>query len=242
MKLRRVLSLLFVCVLLCGMLPISVSAETAHPLKNGDFETGTTEGWYELDGVAVSDKAAYKGDYGCVLSGDGGWDNLLYQTFTVLPGRSYTLTFYYKAVTMGVSWYLFDGNETGTRMARGWADKTTWTCVTKEFTATSDAVCLLFRCSGSNLAELVYLDCVDVTILPCENHTYSYPCDTQCDICDAVRTDIGEHTYSFPCDTECDYCDYVRTDIGEHTYSFPCDTQCDYCDYVRTDIGEHTYS
>ena len=124
MKLRRWLALLSVCALLCSVLPIEVSAAAdLHPLKNGGFESGDTSQWQAADSVSVSASAAYKGRYGCLITGDGDWDDLLSQTFTVLPGYSYTLTFWYKAQPMGVSWYLFDGEE-NIRLQRGWAGQT----------------------------------------------------------------------------------------------------------------------
>ena len=107
MKLRRWLSLLSVYVLLCGMLPMSVSAAAdKYPLKNGDFEAGNLDQWTAMKSVSASATAAYAGNYGCLITGDGDWDDLLSQTFAVLPGHTYTLSFWYKANPMGVSWYL----------------------------------------------------------------------------------------------------------------------------------------
>lgn len=241
MKLRRWLALLSVCVLLCGILPISTAAGTdKSPLKNGDFETGNMDSWQVLtDGVSVSASAAYDGSYGCLLTGDGGWNDLLSQTFAVLPGYSYTLTFWYKAQPMGVSWYLTDG-EDHIRLHRGWAGATAWTKVEKEFTAENDTVTLLFRCSGSHVAEKVYLDNVAVTLNPCANHTYDNECDAVCNICDEVRQ-VGDHLYDHDCDIYCNYCGFEREPSGKHTYDFPCATLCNYCGAPRIGEGEHTY-
>lgn len=241
MKLRRILALSFVCALLCSTLPLHISAAAEpRPLKNGSFDSGNADAWTALDGVSVVAEAAYEGDYGCLLTGDGGWDNLLYQTFTVLPGYSYTLRFWYKAMPMGVSWYLLDGGESGARLHRGWAGNSEWTCVTQDFVATSDAVCLLFRCSGSNVAEYVYLDSVEVTIHPCTTHIYDHACDTDCNACGEIRT-VGDHLYDHACDTVCNHCGFEREPSGEHTYDYPCATQCNYCGALRESEGEHTY-
>lgn len=238
MKLHRLIALLTVCVLLGGVFP-TVSAADLHPLKNGDFETGDLTAWQAIGSVSVSVDAAREGTYGCLITGDGDWDDLLSQSFTVLPGYSYTISFWYKANPMGVSWYLFDGTD-NIRLHRGWAGEREWTYVTKEFTPSSDMVTLLFRGSGSHVAEQVYLDCVDVTINPCETHTYDNACDTTCNVCDEVRS-VGDHLYDHDCDIYCNHCGFERESSGNHTYDFPCATLCNYCGAPRVGEGEHTY-
>lgn len=242
MKLRKIIALTAVCVLLCGMLPLSVTAGVdKHPLKNGGFEDGTTFHWQAAGDVSVTADAAYTGTYGCLLVGNGGWDDLLSQTFTVLPGYTYTLSFWYKAQPMGVSWYLFDGGADGTRLQRGWAGNTQWTKVMTEFTPTTDTVYLLYRSSGSHVAEHVYLDCVTVTLQPCAIHTYDNACDAVCNICDAVRQ-VPDHVYDHDCDVLCNVCGFERPASGHHTYDYPCATQCNYCGALRESEGEHTYT
>ena len=241
MKLRRLLAVLLVCVLLCGVLPLNVfAAADKHPLKNGDFETGTTDAWQAKKGVSVSATAKYEGNYGCLITGDGDWDDLLSQTFEVLPGYTYTLTFWYKALPMGVSWYLFEGQES-LRLYRGWAGQTSWTKVSVDFTPTYDTVQLLFRGSGSHVAEKVYLDCVQVTLNPCTVHAYDNDCDTICNVCDFERQ-VGDHFYDHDCDIYCNSCGFERVPSGKHTYDFPCATLCNYCGAPRVGLGEHTYN
>ena len=46
-----------------------------------------------------------------------------------------------------------------------------------------------------------------------------------------------EHTYSSDCDTTCENCEWVRTEIGEHTYENELDSICDYCGNVRIITG-----
>ena len=189
MKLRRLIAVATVCVLLCGTMPPPISAATELcPLENGGFEQGHATAWQADPATSVSAEAAYAGRYGCALSGDGDWDNLLWQTFAVTPGKVYTLTFWYKAQAMGVSWYLLDGGKDGVRLCRGWADAEQWTQVTKEFIPTRDTVCLLYRGSGSNLPESVYLDEVQVTTLSCDAHVYDDENDADCNLCGALRT------------------------------------------------------
>lgn len=240
MKLRRWLALLSVCALLCGAFSMSVSAAAdKYPLKNGDFESGNLDSWTAVKGVSASATAAYEGEYGCLITGDGDWDDLLSQTFAVLPGYTYTLSFWYKAIPMGVSWYLSEG-EYDVRLQRGWAGNNTWTQVVLDFTPSADTVTLLFRGSGSHIAEKVYLDCVQVTLNPCAIHTYDNDCDPICNICDAQRT-VGDHYYDHDCDIYCNSCGYEREASGNHTYDFPCATLCNYCGAPRIGEGEHTY-
>lgn len=241
MKLRKIIAMMVACILLCGMLPLSATADAdLHPLKNGDFEDGTTYRWEAADSVSVSSAAAYAGKYGCLLTGDGGWDDLLSQTFTVLPGYTYTLSFWYKAQPMGVSWYLYDGGNDGTRLKRGWAGEMDWTNVVTEFTPTADTVCLLYRSSGSHVAERVYLDCVTVTLNPCAVHTYDNDCDTVCNICTEERQ-VPDHVYDHDCDIYCNSCGFERPTDDKHTYNYPCATQCNYCGALRESEGVHTY-
>ena len=241
MHLRRWIALLSVCVMLCALCPVSAYATThLHPMNNGDFDGGSLQGWQATDGVSASKSAAYAGSYGCLITGDGDWDDLLSQTFTVLPGYTYTLSFWYKANPMGVSWYLVDGGADGTRLHRGWAGKTEWTKAEVEFTPTTDTVYLLFRGSGSHVAEKVYLDSVLATLHPCTIHTYDNECDTDCNICGDVRT-VGDHLYDHACDTLCNHCGYEREVGDSHTYEYPCATLCAYCGAARESQGEHTY-
>lgn len=240
MKLRRLLALLSTFVLLCALFPMGVSAAEKYPLQNGDFESGDTTGWQAMSSVCADAVAAKEGSYGCLITGDGDWDNLLSQSFTVLPGYTYTLSFWYKANPMGVSWYLFDGVD-NIRLLRGWAGQTVWTKVEKEFTPSTDTVTLLFRGSGSHVAERVYLDCVLVSLNPCATHTYDNECDAICNICDFERQ-VGDHLYDHDCDIFCNHCGFEREPSGKHTYDFPCATLCNYCGAPRVGEGEHTYN
>ena len=233
MKLRRLIAAVALCVMLCGMLPVQAAGTQRYLLKNGDFETGSPQEWQTAHGVTVSAEAAYTGAYGCMLTGDGGWDDLLWQTFTVVPGRTYTLTFWYKAQPMGVSWYLFDGGIDGVRLCRGWAGEERWTKVTKDFTPSSDTVCLLYRSSGSNLAELVYLDCVQVTTALCAIHDYDSACDILCNQCGFEREPMSGHTYSYPCSAQCSDCGEPREAPSDHVYDDVYDAHCNVCGHGR---------
>ena len=70
---------------------------------NGNFEVGSTTGWTTHQQTAVSKEAAYEGDYGLVVKGDGGWGGLLQQKFNLQPEREYILRFAVKAVSQGIN-------------------------------------------------------------------------------------------------------------------------------------------
>jgi|GEM_PF-609388 len=72
-------------------------------IVNGDFEVGTTTGWTTYQNTAISTEAAYEGDYGLIVKGDGGWGGLLNQSFNVQANRDYTLRFAVKAVSNGLN-------------------------------------------------------------------------------------------------------------------------------------------
>lgn len=241
MQLRRWIAFLSACVMLCVLCPVSAFATSyQHPLNNGGFDNGSLQGWQAADGVSASISATFEGVYGCLITGDGDWDDLLSQTFSVLPGYTYTLSFWYKANPMGVSWYLVDGGADGIRLHRGWAGKTVWTKAEVDFTPTTDSVYLLFRGSGSHVAESVYLDCVSVTIHPCATHAYDNACDVDCNVCGDLRQ-VGDHLYDSACDAYCNHCGYERAVGDNHTYDYPCATLCAYCGAPRTGTGAHTY-
>ncbi|MBR5452354.1 MAG: hypothetical protein IKV36_05135, partial [Clostridia bacterium] len=105
--------------------------------------------------------------------------------------------------------------------------------------------------------------------IPCE-HSYSYDCDTKCDLCGEEREiedylhqyksacalkcmycgverlhAPDDHSYSNACDPTCNNCDETRTvDPSLHNYTSDCDAFCDNCNYERTlDASvQHTYS
>lgn len=229
MRLRKIVALCCACLLLCGAVTVA-----AADGENCDFEYGNTDGWQAFDGVSVSADAAYTGEYGCLLTGDGGWDDLLYRTFSVVPGRTYTLSFWYCAQGMGVSWYIYDGGVNGVRLCRGWADTERWTKVTQHFTPSTDTVCLLYRCSGSNLPERVYLDDVQVSVKECAVHLYDADCDIYCNACGSIRQTQTDHVYSYACATRCGGCGALRSTETDHVYDYVCDAYCNVCDEQRT--------
>ncbi len=94
-------------------------------------------------------------------------------------------------------------------------------------------------------------------------HTYTYPCDSSCDVCDATRdashdwadatctqpricrvcgSEDGEalgHTYDNACDADCNICGTTR-EVSDHIYDHDCDPDCNVCDLWR--IITHNYT
>ncbi len=135
----------------------------AAEIRNGDFETGSVLGWSMYQNTAVTNTAAYSGDYGAMLSGDGGWGALLEQGFFT-PGFTYALTFRYKVLSEGFNLNLVDGSS-GETLAGGWYTSTEWEEVTLEFTTLSTTMRLNICGGGTGIPEVAYIDDVTITCL-----------------------------------------------------------------------------
>ena len=70
-----------------------------------------------------------------------------------------------------------------------------------------------------------------------EQHHYANACDSDCNICGAVRSGVG-HTYANDCDDSCDKCGEKRQIVG-HVYDNDCDANCNTCGEVR--VTSHKY-
>lgn len=134
-------------------------------LRNGNFESGTTMNWDVYQSTAVSPAAAYTGNYGVILQGDGGWGSTLVQSFTTVVGREYTVSFYLKAISQGTNVQI--KNASSEILARDWYSNTSWAKQMLTFVATSTTSSITFCGGGTNSTEIVYVDDVLVTeILP----------------------------------------------------------------------------
>lgn len=129
------------------------------PLTNGDFEQGSLFGWDVYQQTVLSAEAAYGSSYGVHLKGDGSWGAMLEQVnIPVVDGKTYTLTYRYKANRSGANVTL-KGSTTGTQYAYEWAGNTAWTYVTQTFTVEGDTALVLNLCGGGNgVAEDLYVD------------------------------------------------------------------------------------
>ena len=146
-------------------------------IRNGDFETGSPLGWGLYQSTKVVADAAYSGEYGAMLVGNGGWGSLLEQgCFT--PGFTYAVTFRYKVLSEGFNLNIVDG-ETDEILSAGWYTSTEWEEVTLEFTTLSSTLWLNFCGGGTGIPEEAYID--DVTIT-CLDEDWEIPMPTMRDV------------------------------------------------------------
>ena len=128
---------------------------------NGDFETGDNTGWEKWQSTVINADAAYKGQYGANLIGDGGWGGLLNQTFKVENGETYVITLWICPTTGGANLQIngatkIDEESDGTWMTAG--EISGWTERKFVVVANSDNITLNFCGGGNNIAADIYLD------------------------------------------------------------------------------------
>ena len=131
-------------------------------ILNGDFETGAASPWTVYGNTTVSADATYKGSYGLHLIGNGSWDGMAFQDYTVEVGETYVVKMMMKAAANGVNIQI--QNPDGVNVGGGWFNATTWTEVSYEFTATSNKARINFCGGGNGTPESVYVDNVSVSV------------------------------------------------------------------------------
>ena len=72
-------------------------------IRNGDFETGSLSPWGYWQSTTIARDAAYAGNFGVKMIGTGGWGGTLRQDFSIDPGMTYKLSFWYKPVSNGIN-------------------------------------------------------------------------------------------------------------------------------------------
>lgn len=146
-----------------GFTSIAEMEGAANCITDGDFESGSLAGYDVYQSTVLEAQAAYSGNYGARLRGDGSWGALLEQlSIPVVDGGTYTLSYWYKANAGGTNITL-KGKTTDTQYAYMWAADSVWTYVTAEFVVEGDTELELNACGGGNgVAEDVYLD--DITL------------------------------------------------------------------------------
>lgn len=137
---------------------MEISVAPNHML-NGDFEQPSLSDYLVYQGSVLSADAAYSGNYGVHLRGDGSWGALLEQyPIPVEWGHTYTFSFRYKANSNGTNVTL-KGMDSDHQYAYAWTNNTQWTEVSTTFTVGEDTSLLLNICGGGNgIEEDVYLD------------------------------------------------------------------------------------
>ena len=149
-------------------------------IHNGDFEAGSLTKWNVYQSTEISGEAAYTGDYGAKMIGDGGWGATLNQQFDLEVGKTYKISFWYKAISNGVN-YTLTGDVDGVKLAGSYLSQTAntgakWTYVEKTFqSAYNTSATLNFSGSGKGTRDEVWIDDVKVENLSgdemdrCEN-------------------------------------------------------------------------
>jgi hypothetical protein len=133
---------------------------TGNLFVNGDFEQGNKNGWTAWQGSNVSVDAAKNGAFGMHATGSGGWGTMISQTVDVTAGKTYMLSFWYKANAVGANVQVKRNNNDGAMYegTGGWYSRNEWTYVEYKFTADTDKIFFNVCGGGNGNAESVYFD------------------------------------------------------------------------------------
>ncbi len=144
--------------------PAAKAVKAENQVVNGDFESGSLNGWDSWQGTDVSEDAAASGDYGAHLKGNGDWGGMLRQDVPVKKGTTYVISFWAKVNTVGSN-LLFLGASTNTHYPPAvgsndlWISNTSWKKLTYIVTPTDDnKMAINFSGGGTGAAESVYVD------------------------------------------------------------------------------------
>ena len=144
-----------------GDIPEDVEVPVTDNLfVNGDFEQGSKNGWTAWQGSNVSVDAAKNGAFGMHATGSGGWGTMISQTVDVTAGKTYMLSFWYKANAVGANVQVKRNNNDGAMYegTGGWYSRNEWTYVEYKFTADTDKIFFNVCGGGNGNAESVYFD------------------------------------------------------------------------------------
>ena len=144
-----------------GDIPEDVEVPVTDNLfVNGDFEQGNKNGWTAWQGSNVSVDAAKNGAFGMHATGSGGWGTMISQTVDVTAGKTYMLSFWYKANSVGANVQVKRNNNDGAMYegTGGWYSLNEWTYVEYKFTADTDKIFFNICGGGNGNAESVYFD------------------------------------------------------------------------------------
>ena len=144
-----------------GDIPEDVEVPVTDNLfVNGDFEQGSKNGWTAWQGSNVSVDAAKNGAFGMHATGSGGWGTMISQTVDVTVGKTYMLSFWYKANSVGANVQVKRNNNDGAMYegTGGWYSRNEWTYVEYKFTADTDKIFFNICGGGNGTAESVYFD------------------------------------------------------------------------------------
>ena len=135
-------------------------------IYNGDFEAGSLTKWNVYQSTEISGEAAYTGDYGAKMIGDGSWGATLNQTFDLEVGKTYKISFWYKAISNGVN-YTVKGDVDGKNLASAYLSTGStgakWVYLEKTFqSAYNTSATLNFSGSGKETKDEVWIDDIKI--------------------------------------------------------------------------------
>ena len=133
---------------------------------NGDFETGNLNGWTKYQSTAISAAAARNGNYGVSVKGPGDWGGTLDQQVSVVAGRTYQISFWYRAVSNGMNFVVRNADKVALSTA-SYLNATIWTKYEATFVADSDTAFIHFNGSGKGTTDELYVD--DVMLIDLSN-------------------------------------------------------------------------
>ena len=133
---------------------------------NGDFETGNLTGWTKYQSTAISAAAARNGNYGVSVKGPGDWGGTLDQQVSVVAGRTYQISFWYRAVSNGMNFVVRNADKVALSTS-SYLNATIWTKYEATFVADSDTAFVHFNGSGKNTTDEIYVD--DVVVIDLSN-------------------------------------------------------------------------
>jgi len=133
---------------------------------NGDFETGSLTGWTKYQSTAVSSSAARNGNYGVSVKGPGDWGGTLDQQVSLVAGRTYQISFWYRAVSNGMNFVVRNADKVALSTA-SYLSATIWTKYEATFVADSDTAFIHFNGSGKGTTDELYVD--DVVLIDLSN-------------------------------------------------------------------------
>ena len=147
-----------------------VTVTEAPLIDNGDFEAGDLSGWEKWQSTTISANAAYEGNYGVNLKGNGSWGGMLNQNLPVTNGKTYELSFWYKVNANGFTLQLQGVQSNTMYMNKSYKSPVgEWTQLVVTVTSAGDsAIKLNFSGIGGSSAdpekaEDVYIDSISFT-------------------------------------------------------------------------------
>ena len=164
-KLRNLRVLIAVITLLSILMAstaaglLTVNASGPNLLKNGDFETGKTDGWTNWTNASVVSETSYEGKF-CLKLSSQNW-GAFFQEFNAVPNTAYRLVFWFRNINSakcGV--YIKDVTHGDNEISQVWftgASGSKWEKLVVPFVCPEGATKLKVNFTGEQLTEK-YID------------------------------------------------------------------------------------